>query len=201
MMKTLKLLHGERISSANTHENLSPLAPVFPVQMPGAPFLARKFSAANPKPVSLPSPSRGFQQIDSSASPPSIDEAAFIYVVDDMQNLTDLYTLFLRETGYIARAFNHRAEALEALMADGQKPDLVITDYFGDPMPAERFMQRCLVVHPSIRILVATGLDQSDVRFSRVRPHGFIQKPFTPPEFLQEVRAALTAQRLDESSC
>jgi len=115
-----------------------------------------------------------------------------IYVVDDAEGLPELYSLFLKGTGCIVRAYNHRAEALAALIVDRKTPDLLIMDYLGDSMPVERFMQCCRVVHPSLRILMASGLSQTDVQFfSRVRPNRFLRKPFTAEEFLQEVGAAL----------
>jgi len=115
-----------------------------------------------------------------------------IYVVDDTEGLTELYTLFLKGTGCNVRAYDNRAEALAALAADRTKPDLLIMDYLGDSMPVDRFMLCCRVVRPSLRILMASGLSQTDVQFfSPVRPNRFIRKPFTAGEFLQEVKAAL----------
>jgi len=169
---------------------ISSLAPAFPGQMPGAPSLIRALGAADP-PMSLPSPPGGLLHSQSSASALRTASAALIYVVDDAEGLTELYTFFLKGTGYNVRAFNERAEALVALATERTKPDLLIIDYLGDPMPADRFMQCCVIAHPSLRILMASGLAQSEVRFSGVRPDRFIQKPFTAEEFLQEVRAAL----------
>jgi DNA-binding NtrC family response regulator len=126
--------------------------------------------------------------------------APSIYVVDDAKGLTEMYTLFLKGTGCTVRAYNDRAEALVALMKDRTRPDLLITDYLGDSMPVDRFLQYCLVVHPSLRILMATELSQRDVRSSCVRPDRFIQKPFTADEFLQEVRAALEYSNLSGNS-
>jgi len=114
-------------------------------------------------------------------------------VVDDVTDLTELYTALLAATGYIVRAFNDRAEALAALKADRMKPDLLITDYLGLSMRVDRFIRHCLVVHPTLRILMASGFSRTDMRFSQARPDRFIQKPFTPEELRQEVRAALTA--------
>lgn len=117
--------------------------------------------------------------------------APSIYVVDEAEGLTELYTLFLKGTGFIVRAYNHRADALAALAADRMRPDLLITDYVGDSMPVDRFLQRCRVVHPSLRILIVSELSQRDVMSCCVRHDRFIQRPFTADEFLQEVRAAL----------
>jgi DNA-binding NtrC family response regulator len=170
MMKTVKLLPEETIFTAGTHAEISPLAP-----------------------VSLPARSGGFFQNGCSASAPRTTKGALIYVVDDEDRLTELYTLFLKATGYIVRAFNLRTDAVAALTADRRKPDLLITDYYGLSMPVDRFMQCCLAVHPALRILMASGLDQTFAQSSSVSPDRFIQKPFTADEFLKEVRAALAA--------
>ena len=126
----------------------------------------------------------GFNAVTALASPS-------VYVVDEAEGMTELYTLFLKGTGCIVRGYNHRLDALAALMADRTRPDLLIMDYFGDSMPVDQFLRRCLVIHPSLRILMASELSPGDVMSFCVRPDRSIQKPFTADEFLQEVRAAL----------
>jgi DNA-binding response OmpR family regulator len=127
-------------------------------------------------------------------------DAAAIYVVDDEPRLTELYTIFLEAAGYLVKAFTNRVEALAALEGERRKPDLLVTDYFGSSMLADGFMRRCLIVHPNLRILMASGLSQRDVHFFSVRPDRFIQKPFNAEEFLREVRAVLAADPGDSSS-
>lgn len=118
-------------------------------------------------------------------------DGPLIYVVDDAPCLTQWYALLLEGTGCMVKTFIDRAEALAALEADEKKPELLITDYRGHSMPAERFLYQCLAVHPALRILMASGYGETDARFSQVRPCRFIRKPFTPEEFRQEVGAAL----------
>jgi len=118
-------------------------------------------------------------------------ESVLVYAVDDDEELTELYALLLAGAGYRVRAFNHRAKALATLEAEVNKPNLLITDYFGLSMDVHQFMQACRVVHPSLRVLMASGYDQPSVRLSSMSPNRFIKKPFTPKEFLQEVEAAL----------
>jgi DNA-binding response OmpR family regulator len=128
--------------------------------------------------------------------PGTPDVAGFsIYVVDDAPYLTTFYTALLEAAGYRVRAFNDRAEALAALAMERKKPDLLITDYFGLSLPVDLFMHRCRVVHPALRILMASGCSQAEVQLSLSRPDRYIQKPFTPEEFQEEVRAVLAAQR------
>jgi CheY-like chemotaxis protein len=118
-------------------------------------------------------------------------EAPFVYVVDNEPYLAELYTILLESNGCSVRAFTDRVRALAALEHEGRKPDLLITDSPGNFVLADQFMNLCLAVCPGLRILMASGLSQGDSRFSSVKPDRFLQKPFTPVEFLSEVRAAL----------
>jgi CheY-like chemotaxis protein len=178
-------------------DKIFPSAFALVVQALAAPFLKRTRLVTNSAPSSRSSRSERIlpRRNTSSASALQTTEAASIYVVDDLPDLTEWYTTLLEATGYIVRAFNDRTEALAALQADRTKPDLLITDYLGLglSMRVDQFIHHCLVVHPTLRILMASGCSQTDMRFSQARPDRFIEKPFTPEEFRQAVRAALTA--------
>jgi DNA-binding NtrC family response regulator len=132
-------------------------------------------------------------QNDACASGLCASESPLIYAVDDVPELTRLYTTLLEASGYCVRTFNDRAEVVAALRTDQRKPELLITDYLGHSMPVERFMCHCLDVHPTLRVLMASGFGQRDAEITRARPDRFIQKPFTPEEFRREVSAALAA--------
>lgn len=121
-------------------------------------------------------------------------QAPLVYVVDDEPHLTELYKFILEAKGCFVRTFTDRVEALAALKHEDRKPDLLVFDYLGNSMLADRFMNLFLAASPGLRILMASGLNRSEVRFSSVKPDRFLQKPFTPEEFLSEVKAVLTAQ-------
>lgn len=175
------------------HTKMSPRAHALPAQKPYAPSLEFDLNAENRAPATQSEFSGSFrvEQNLSSAIAEVKEESCLIYVVDDEPGLTDLYTIILEECGYVVRAFDSRIEALAQLKGDRRKPDLVIMDYFGHAMSVDGFMQLCLLAHPNLRILMASGLGQMNARFACVRPDRFIQKPFTAEEFLQEVEAAL----------
>lgn len=179
----------------NCYTRISLYAPALPVQKPDAPSLKSAPGVTNIAPIARPEISQKFLlEPDSSAAfGRDVVESASIYVVDDEPRLTDLYTIILEAKGYTVRAFNNRIQALAELKAGSKKPDLLIMDYLGHAMPVDGFMQRCLMAHPNLRILVASGFSQVDARFTYIRPDRFIQKPFTAEEFLREVEAALTA--------
>jgi DNA-binding response OmpR family regulator len=121
-------------------------------------------------------------------------EPLSIYAVDDVPRLTELYMNLLEPAGYVVTTFNDRGKALGSLAADRKKPSLLITDYIGISMPIDEFMQGCRAIHPGLRILMASGFGQQDMRPLRVKPDRFIQKPFTPEELRREVRAILNGE-------
>jgi len=118
-------------------------------------------------------------------------ETSLIYVVDNEGEIIELYTIVLEATGFTVKGFKDRSEALAELEETTARPNLIIMDYLGHSMSAERFILRSLAVHPTLRILMASGLSRNDLRFSNVRPNRFIRKPFTAEEFIHEVKAAL----------
>jgi CheY-like chemotaxis protein len=169
---------------------LFPIAPDFAPRMP-EPFLDLAFTAVNAVPVFWPSRSEDFVLSSPASSAQHFAEAGSIYVIDNDEDLTELYVILLKSRGYRVRPFNDRAEALAALEKDQRKPDLVITDYLGHLMPMDQFVHRSLAVHPSLRILMASGLSPAEARLASAG--WFIQKPFTGEELLKEVRATLAA--------
>ena len=173
------------------YAKMFPLKTAFLMQLPSAPDGAATFTATNCAPALSRSRPAGSPRDPSAASASRTAEPALIYVVDDEEGLPELYTLFLKGTGCIVRPFDDRGVALAALKAERRRPDLLITDYVGYSMPLDEFMQRCLALHPTLRILMASGYNPAHMRFSLQRPDRFIQKPFTAQEFVQEVEAAL----------
>lgn len=133
------------------------------------------------------------RDLEDSAGGRRKNRAPSIYVVDDDPSLTELYTDILEATGYQVEVFNDRAKALEALKTDESRPDLLIMDYLGHDLPAERFIQGCLSVQPALPILIASGISQFDERFVPMDAIRFIQKPFSIELFQEEVSAALAA--------
>jgi CheY-like chemotaxis protein len=170
-----------------------PFALAFAAQTSARSFLKLTLTRANLAPVSLRRRSEDLfeQKASSAASALRTVERPSIYAVDEVPRLTELYTTLLEPTGHVVMTFNHRAKALVALKADRKRPALLITNYLGRSMPVDEFIQACRSIHPSLRILMASGFEQSEMRFSRVTPDRFIQKPFTPEEFQQAVEAAL----------
>lgn len=122
---------------------------------------------------------------------PRTAATSLIYAVDNDGDILDLYATLLEASGFSVNGFRDRADALAALEETTTRPNLIIMDYLGHSMSAERFILRALALHPTLRILMASGLSRNDLRFSNIRPNRFIRKPFTTAEFISEVKASL----------
>ena len=178
--------------NAQAKASLSPSVIAWPT--PTEAIAAR--TTAEPKktelPWSTPEERLGLKQDPAPGLARRKVENPLIFAVDDMPSLTELYYTVLEEAGYMVRTFNDRSEALAALKTAVRKPDLLIMDYLGHSMPPDWFIQQCRVLHPGLRILLASGVSQIATRFSRIKPDRFIQKPFTLNELREEVRITLT---------
>lgn len=182
-----------------TQNNTLPAALDVPMCL--LPFLGFTFDAPKAAPELRPTfeeEIRPRQEIAPALDPNAV-AAPLIFAVDDELHLTELYTVLLEPAGCEVRVFNDRVNALRALRREKRRPDLLITDYIGNSMLAEHFISGCLKVCPGLRVLMASGLNQCDLRFAFVRPVQFLQKPFTAEEFLCKVKVAL-ATDLDDSS-
>ena len=170
-----------------------PFALAFAAQTTARSFLRLTLVRTNQTSALSIRPPQGFflQRDNSSGSAPLTDGLPSIYAVDDVPYLTELYVNLLASTGHLVRTFNNRPKALAALKIEDRVPALLITDYRGLSMPVNQFLQECRLLHPSLRILMASGFTESEMRLLHVKPDRFIQKPFSAQEFQQAVKAVL----------
>jgi CheY-like chemotaxis protein len=165
----------------------------FHIETSSRPSLGFTFAPADAAFASKQKPSTGIKRC-SSASSSRENQPPLVYIVDDQQELTELYTIFLRSSGYRVLAFNEHAAALTALSSKMEKPELLVLDYVGHPMTVNRFMQSCRLAHPTLRFLMASGFSINDAWLASVSPDRFLRKPFASEEFLHEVQMALAVR-------
>jgi len=114
-----------------------------------------------------------------------------------MPCLKELYALILNALGYVVKSFHDRRAVLESLSATGEKPTLLITDLHNPSMRIEPFLEECVALHPTLRILMASGFAYHHAWCFSVRPDHFLQKPFTPQELRQAVEATLAGDVME----
>lgn len=114
-----------------------------------------------------------------------------ILVVDDEQNIRDIFQSFLQDMGYNVSSAIDGYDALEKIGI--QKYDLYIIDIYMPRMGGLELISRLKEMHPEAVIIVMTGYSGLDVDFRSIRQSAFmyLSKPIQPDELLRAVEAGL----------
>jgi PAS domain S-box-containing protein len=114
-----------------------------------------------------------------------------ILVVEDEAIIRQLACRVLTQQGYTVLEANNGQQALSLLTAAATLPDLLITDMVMPIMGGANLTEILRDRYPLLKILHMSGyIDRPEMQTVIRLPH-FLQKPFTPAELLQKVRAAL----------
>jgi two-component system cell cycle sensor histidine kinase/response regulator CckA len=135
--------------------------------------------------MAAPTPSRGL------ASAPRGTET--LLVVEDELAVRQLCTIVLRRLGYTVHEASSGNEALRSFTEHGSSIQMIITDVVMPGMSGGELAQQIRTMRPATRILFVSGYTDDKV-VRRGVLHGevdFLQKPFTPLDLAQRVRAAL----------
>lgn len=114
-----------------------------------------------------------------------------ILVVDDEQNIRDIFQAFLRDMGYTVASAIDGIDALEKISKE--KFDLYIVDIYMPRMGGLELISRLKELQPSAVIIVTTGYSGLDVDFRSIRQSAFmyLAKPIQPDELIRAVEAGL----------
>ncbi|MDI3504534.1 MAG: hypothetical protein PWP64_1470 [Candidatus Cloacimonadota bacterium] len=114
-----------------------------------------------------------------------------ILVVDDEQNIRDIFQTFLQDMGYTVQTAIDGIDALEKIARE--KYDLYIVDIYMPRMGGLELIARLKELQPSAVIIVTTGYSGLDVDFRSIRQSAFmyLAKPIQPDELIRAVEAGL----------
>ncbi len=114
-----------------------------------------------------------------------------ILVVDDEQNIRDIFQTFLQDMGYNVSSAIDGFDALEKIAQE--RFDLYIIDIYMPRMGGLELISRLKEMHPEAVIIVMTGYSGLDVDFRSIRQSAFmyLSKPIQPDELLRAVEAGL----------
>ena len=112
-----------------------------------------------------------------------------VFIVDDEPMVGEVVGMVLGTEGFRARVFTSPEDALEALDAASEKPDILITDFAMAPFNGLELIERFKAIVPAIRTILYSGAisDEEAVSF-RCAADAFLNKPFLPKELIQTVR-------------
>jgi hypothetical protein len=132
-----------------------------------------------------------FLRPDKQTAPSRKATRPLIFVVVDHKDLLILYGMVLQVAGWQVRLFTHRTAALIAFLQTWPRPDLLLTDFKGFPFSAECLMRYCRRAAPGLKILMASGCNESCLANCRVQPDRFLSLPVAMPQLVQEVKTLL----------
>ena len=116
-----------------------------------------------------------------------------ILVVEDEAPLRKLVSTILTRAGFKVLETDNVKTALEISRRDDVALDLVVTDVVMPSGDGLALVRQLVVERPELRCVVMSGHDEHELS-SVLEPEldaRFIQKPFTPTEFLTSVRETL----------
>jgi len=120
-----------------------------------------------------------------------------VLLVEDERVVRTLVQEILEECGYRVLRASSGAEALRLNEETLEPIQLLITDVVMPEMSGPDLASRLSTLRPTMRVLYMSGYTDDEVLTRKGLPENsaFIQKPFTPDQFLCKVRETLEAMR------
>jgi len=124
------------------------------------------------------------------------DRTTCVLILDDDQQLLDVYSRYLARAGYRCIPAQTGEVALERLKSDAV--DVVISDLTLPGMTGMEFMRRARERDPDLPILVVTGAPgvESAIQSIEAGVFRYVRKPVSPPELARVVSEAVHARAL-----
>ena len=102
-------------------------------------------------------------------------------VIDDEQELANLYKEFIKEIGYDAVSFTNSMLALEHYMQCFNKYSLILTDLRMPGMSGIELANKIRELNPKVKIFLTTAFDINDIKnhknFQEAKINRILQKP------------------------
>jgi CheY-like chemotaxis protein len=128
-----------------------------------------------------------------SAGQPDSHVELTVLVVDDDRSLQEVLETALEMEGYRVLLASDAFEAIEKIRAEA--PSIILFDMFLPRMDGVTFAEELsrLGFRPKIPIVAVTGDDRGRQKANQIGAEGFLAKPFTIPDLLNQV-AMLTGR-------
>ena len=116
-----------------------------------------------------------------------------ILVVDDEETVRTVARLVLERQGYTVLTADDGLQAIDLYREHAKSIRLVVLDMTMPRMSGEETFRVLRSVDPDVRILLSSGYNEQEAvnRFTGRGLSGFIQKPYTPAELLEQIARIL----------
>ena len=112
-----------------------------------------------------------------------------ILIVDDEEEQLRTLQLGLRRKGYNVSTAKSGAQAIARLCDQDGEFDMVVTDFAMPGMDGLTFLKKIRSQNKNLPVMLMTAYGKKEVLVDALRNHcnGFIEKPFTMSEFIDEI--------------
>lgn len=117
-----------------------------------------------------------------------------LLLVEDEEALRNLTAKVLRDQGYTVLEAANGDEAIKLARNFSQRIHLLVTDLVMPQMGGKKLVEQFKLLHPDCRVLFISGYTDEVMTEQGLLGHGakFLQKPFSPLEFLRKIREVLS---------
>lgn len=138
------------------------------------------------------------EKLDNLTSPEEMGDfpkgEETLLLVEDEEALRNLTAKVLRDQGYTVLEAANGDEAIKLARNFPQRIHLLVTDLVMPQMGGKELVEQFKRLHPDCRVLFISGYTDEVMTDQGLLGHGalFLQKPFSPFEFLRKIREVLS---------
>ena len=117
-----------------------------------------------------------------------------VFLVDDEPMLLDMGRIVLESAGFAVQTFPDAESMLEVYPANGQRPDVIITDYAMHKMTGMDLVRECRSIYSGQKIILLSGtVDETIYSDSFPKPDRFLAKPYQTGQLIALVNEVLSS--------
>jgi DNA-binding NtrC family response regulator len=110
-------------------------------------------------------------------SSPSIESPTQILVIDDEEDILNLFSDFLKKEGYGVTSFIDPLEALEEIHRRPQRYSIIITDVRMPGISGIEVIRRICKINHDIKVIIISAFELNGEDLRNIRYDNFVEKP------------------------
>jgi CheY-like chemotaxis protein len=126
-----------------------------------------------------------------------VQGAGTVLIVDDEEMIIDVGKMMLEKLGYRVIAAAGGMQAVDIIMKNGDKIDLVILDLIMPGLDGSKTFDRIRKIQPDLPVMLSSGysINGQATEILKRGGNGFIQKPFQISDLSQAIRKLLDKKK------
>jgi DNA-binding NtrC family response regulator len=123
-------------------------------------------------------------------SSPSV-ESSQILIIDDDEDILDLFSDFLKKEGYGVTSFLDPLKALEEIHRRPQRYSIIITDVRMPGISGIELIRRICKINHGIKVIIISAFELNGEDLNNIRYDNFIEKPVHMHYLAQTIKRIL----------